>query len=453
MKALKRFGAALVTLLALTALLTGTALAAGPGDGITVQLNGEPVTFTDAFPEFSGGRTFVPLRAVTEAMGAQVDYNGQAKTVTIRRGGVDLFMALGERQATVTEDGESRVVTMDVSPYFKHQRTYVPVRFMAEAFGCNVGWDQENKTAIIVDVDALLGDATFDLMDNFAAYCKKHQTSDNMSMTGKLDLELTDKTGIDLPGPISAKGSIDGVTGDKGAQMNWKLDLADLASLIGAEAPTHLVQGIRPALSDLEGEIRVDLDSAMLYLTMPPILTGGAEGAWYSLDLGAYETQLLGGLDMNKLAQLEEAGIREALTEILRCMPVDDSLTGYATLAQMASLYADLLGDQAFTQKGSTYVAQTKLEDMVDMTVTLTKKGDDITAADIKMSCDVDEDGDKVTMTMTEHAAPDKVTVTMDMEVSDSAMSVKLNLDLSCVPTRKAPVVTLPAGVQAVPLD
>jgi len=338
-----------------------------------------------------------------------------------------------------------------VSPYFKNDRTYVPVRFMAEAFGCNVGWDRDDLTVVIVDVDALLGETSFDLMDNFAAYCKKHQTSDNMAMTGKLDLDITDKTGEIKS--IGAKGSIDGIAGDKGLQMNWKLDLSGLAELIGAEAPTHLIQGIRPALSDLKGEVRADLDGAMLYLTMPAILTGGAEDTWYSLDLGAYEAQLLGGLDMNKLAQLEEAGIREALVEILGCMPVNDSQTSYAALAQMASLYADLLGDQAFTQKGNTYVAQTKLEDMFDMTVTLTRRGEDITAADIKMSCDIAEDGEKVTMTMTEHAAPDKVTVAMNMEVDDSALGIRMDLDLSCVPTTKAPAVTLPAGVQAVPLD
>lgn len=56
-------------------------------------------------------------------------------------------------------------------------------------------------------------------------------------------------------------------------------------------------------------------------------------------------------------------------------------------------------------------------------------------------------------MSMTEHAAPDKVTVKMDMSVEDGEMSVKLAMDLDCVPTGKAPVTTLPAGVQAVPMN
>ena len=454
MKALKRFGAVLVTLLALTAVLTGTALAAEPGDGgISVQLNGRPVVFTDAAPEFSGGRTFVPLRAVLEAMDAQVDYNAGA--VAIHRGGVDLSMVLGESRATVTANGQTRTMTMDVAPYVKNDRTYVPVRFVAEAFGCSVGWDQDANTVVIVDVDALFGDATFDLMDNFAAYCNKQNTG-NMAMAGTLKLDVADKSGSYLPQPISAKGNLEGISGDRGAQLNWKLEVSGLSELLsgGASSPMEqiLMQQMLAALSNLEGEVRVDMEKPAVYLTLPASLTGASEGTWYSLDLGAYQAQLLNGLDMTQLAQLKDAGIREALTAVLSSIPVDDSRASYDALALMASMYVDLLSDQAFTQKGNSYVAEMTLEGMVDLTVTLAKKGDDITAVDIKMDCDAAEAGEKVTMTMTEHAAPDKVTVTMKMEIAADGISVKCDLDLTGVPTRKAPVTAPPSGAAVVPM-
>ena len=142
------------------------------------------MAFTDAAPELSGGRTFVPLRAVMEAMNAQVDYDGDTGTVAITRGDVGLSMVLGQNTVSVTEDGQSRTVEMDVTPYVKDGRTYVPVRFVAEAWGCGVGWDADTSTVIIVDVDTLLGDATFDLMDSFAAYCAKQEKNQNMAMTG-----------------------------------------------------------------------------------------------------------------------------------------------------------------------------------------------------------------------------------------------------------------------------
>lgn len=438
MKVLKRMGAALAALLALAVVLTGTALAAEPGDGgISVQLNGAPVAFTDAAPESTDGRTFVPLRAVMDAMNAQVDYDSQTGTVAIHRGGVDLSMVLGQNSASVTEDGQTRTMTMDVTPYVKEGRTYVPVRFVAEAFRCNVGWDSDSKTVIIVDVDALLGDATFELMDNFSAYCAKEEK--NMALDGTLSLDMA---GAALPEPVSAKGSLSGVTSGKGAQLNWKLEMSGLSELLGT------------ALPNLEGELRMDLEKPTLYLTLPAALTGGQQDTWYSLDLGAYQTELLGTLDMTKLMQMDEdSGIREVLAAILQSMPLNDSQASYAALAQVTAVYTDMLSDQAFTQKGNTYVAQMKLEGVVDVTVTLTKNGNDIVSADMKMSCDVEEDGSKVTMTMDEYASPDKVTVAMRMEVNAGGTSFKLDLDMTGVSTNKTPVTTLPAGVQAVPMN
>ena len=72
MKRLTRWAAAL----GMTALLLcGSAFAAGE-QTIAVQLNGEDLTFTDAVPQVKDQRTFLPFRAVFEAMGAEVSNEG-----------------------------------------------------------------------------------------------------------------------------------------------------------------------------------------------------------------------------------------------------------------------------------------------------------------------------------------------------------------------------------------
>ena len=139
MKVWKQLGGVLITLLALTAMLTGTALAAESEVGISVQLNGEFIVFDDAVPEITNDRTFLPFRAVLEAIGAEVGYDAETSTVSAKRDGVDMSMVLGQNTAAVTQDGQTRTVEMDVAAYVKNGRTYVPVRFVAEAFGCNVG--------------------------------------------------------------------------------------------------------------------------------------------------------------------------------------------------------------------------------------------------------------------------------------------------------------------------
>ena len=164
----KRLGA-LGSAAVLATTLAAPALAA-ENSGIAVQLDGQNVVFTDAVPVAKDKRTFLPFRAVFEAMGALVTNEGNDITAT--RGEQTLHMTIGSSTATVEENGEVTTITMDVAPYVDSAtwRTYVPVRFAAEAFGCNVGWDQDDQTVIIVDVDKLMGDAAFTKMDNYIAY-------------------------------------------------------------------------------------------------------------------------------------------------------------------------------------------------------------------------------------------------------------------------------------------
>lgn len=479
MKLWKRFGAALLAMAVLASMLTGTVLAEEPGvgnEGISVQLDGKGLTFTDAVPEIISGRTFLPFRAVLEAMGAEVDFDAETSTVSAQKDGVKLSMVPGQTALTVAEGDQTRTVEMDVAPYIKasNSRTYIPVRYAAEALGYSVGWDQDNRTVILVDVDALFGDATFTLMDNFAAYSEKQAKADNYALSGKLGLDMN----LDIPNsdgtvqtvPVSAKGSVDGILSDTAAQLSWALDLSGMADIL--EGLTGM-GGLAPTL---DGEVRMNLESGMIYLTLPAILTGGSANTWYSLDLNAYQDELFSVLDMAQLTQLQtqlqDAGIREALVTVFQTFPLDDSTFSYELLAMMANLYTATLSDQAFTQKGNTYVAQMTMKDIMDLmvndiedagievpedamslTITLTKRGNDIVSADVKMNFNLDEDGTKVVMTMDEHAAPDKVTVAMKMEVADSEVSVKLDMDLSCLPTDKTPETALPAGAQAAPLD
>ena len=152
---------------ALTVLSTGaSALAAeaapiaeAPVSTIAVQLDGQALTFTDAVPQVKEERTFLPFRAVFEAMGAEVSYDAETNQVSATRDGTTVTMTLGSTEAAVTTGDVTTTLTMDVAPYAAENRTYVPVRFAAQAFGCAVGWDQDDSTVILVDTQKLLQDA------------------------------------------------------------------------------------------------------------------------------------------------------------------------------------------------------------------------------------------------------------------------------------------------------
>ena len=97
-------------------------------------INNEVVDMKDAAPFAQNNRTYVPFRALGEALGAQVEYDKDAKTVTYELGSTKIVMTLDSK--TYTVNGAKK--TMDVAPFAKDNRTYVPVRFVGEGLGFTV---------------------------------------------------------------------------------------------------------------------------------------------------------------------------------------------------------------------------------------------------------------------------------------------------------------------------
>jgi hypothetical protein len=111
---------------------------------ISVTLNGETLTF-DVQPQLIDNRTMVPLRKIFEAMGAVVDWNNDTQTVTATKGNERVIATINSKNVYI--NGETK--TLDVPPMVIDDRTLVPVRFVAEAFGANVDWDEATRTVII----------------------------------------------------------------------------------------------------------------------------------------------------------------------------------------------------------------------------------------------------------------------------------------------------------------
>ena len=102
----------------------------------TVFYNGEKIKF-DQIPVIENGRTLVPLRAIFEKIGADVEWNGDTQTVTATKD--DITVSLTINNTTATKNGEA--ITLDVPAKIINGRTLVPVRFISDCFGVNVDWD------------------------------------------------------------------------------------------------------------------------------------------------------------------------------------------------------------------------------------------------------------------------------------------------------------------------
>ncbi|RXT04593.1 hypothetical protein EIZ39_20185 [Ammoniphilus sp. CFH 90114] len=91
------------------------------------------------------GRTLVPAKSILEALGAEVEWDGATRTVTITG---DKSMVLQIDSKIVTVDGVE--YTLDVPAQIINGKTMVPIRFIGESFGAEVQWDQENQMATIL---------------------------------------------------------------------------------------------------------------------------------------------------------------------------------------------------------------------------------------------------------------------------------------------------------------
>jgi alpha-tubulin suppressor-like RCC1 family protein len=121
------------------------------GNLITLQIgsniltnNGKDTTI-DVPAQIINGRTMVPLRAIFEALGADVQWDGTTQTVSSSKGSTDVSLQINSTE--LHKNSETK--TLDVPAQLVEGRTLVPVRAIAEAYDCTVGWDSETKTVSV----------------------------------------------------------------------------------------------------------------------------------------------------------------------------------------------------------------------------------------------------------------------------------------------------------------
>lgn len=118
---------------------------------ITLQIGSDKLfnngvqTILDVPAQIIDDRTMIPLRAIFEALGASVSWDGETQTIASIRDGMSVVMQIGSNKLF----RGSEEVVLDVPPQIVADRTLVPVRAVAEAFGCSVDWDGATQTVTI----------------------------------------------------------------------------------------------------------------------------------------------------------------------------------------------------------------------------------------------------------------------------------------------------------------
>ena len=349
---------------------------------LSVQLNGAYVHFADAQPEKVNGRVMVPFRAIAEVLGAEVDYNAGA--ITAKKDGETLSFALGGKQLTVTDSAGKTVKTvqLDTAPYKKGGRTYVPVRFFAEAFGLTVQWDQDMQTAVLYDRAALVNDidSKFTVLNKWIKAQPSTENARTLRTVATIGAVYTAFDTIDGNKDYKVDVKAEILANGQATQATVTVDLRVLASyfLGDSQADDVLTAAqaalLRSALSNVKLELLCSADSGDLYLKCPAVakilamdetddadLKALSNGAWLHINwadstFGALFSENLKILKNNTFTSVGERIVASNESNVTAYELGWEDF--YRIIKNDVNRLNNLLGDEQFTASGSRCTAK-----------------------------------------------------------------------------------------------
>ena len=107
-------------------------------------VNGQKMLL-DSAPFIKDNRTYLPVRSVSETVGASVEWDSNARMITIKSDSNTIRLWIDEDQALVN----SSLVKIDAAPFIQNGRTMLPIRFVAENLGMEIEWNQQKQEIIL----------------------------------------------------------------------------------------------------------------------------------------------------------------------------------------------------------------------------------------------------------------------------------------------------------------
>ena len=263
--------------------------------GIRVTLDDAELSFSDAQPIMRNDRTFVPFRAIFEGMGASVSWDDSSHTVTANRGDRTIKLTIGRKACVVDRAGADRSFTTDAAPFIEGGRTYVPVRFAAQALGAAVGWDNAAQTVIIVDTEKMMQTAfagQFQTINTIVQFANSCAPVTPRSVTGSIGATFTFHTAMgDIPSTLI--GSLTGTESTDAAQFTATLqtDRSSIESAIASNEGISIldenVDSLLKKLANVTVEGIISRTDGKLYLKSDFLTEAGIpKGTWAMKPLG-----------------------------------------------------------------------------------------------------------------------------------------------------------------------
>ncbi len=189
-----------ITLIAVFLLSLTTVFAADASDvEIKLQIDNPVMTVNGAeteidpgrgtVPVINQGRTLVPIRAIIEALGGTVGWDGEKSEVTLKVGEDEIKLVIDSKDAYL--NGKKSI--LDVAPTTINDRTMLPIRYVAESFKFEVQWDEATNTVTIIKDTAK---SNLEIFENLGP--GNEETEDETDVSSPYDGERLTDDGMDF---------------------------------------------------------------------------------------------------------------------------------------------------------------------------------------------------------------------------------------------------------------
>lgn len=367
---LKKCSSLFMTLFLFTSMVTPVY---AKDNSISVQLNGENITF-DVAPKMVNSRVMVPMRTIFEKLGVQVDWNSQTGAITATKDKTVIKLNKNSRNVSVTKNGVPRQLQLDASPVVVNGRTLVPVRFISESLGKQVGWDAENNTVIIIDYNYFL-DELKTQAPNFYNYVTNQY---EVIKTGEVN------SSADISFKYNPENFGENVNGNIKATINTKLNedngSAD-ANIKITGLDEFLAEADMKEISDTSLKVLFDNDSFYVKSNLFSLLEklGISVGdKWIKAniaDLGNPDIKTL--QDIKNLQTTQSSLSKEQMLDLIANTPAELDVTSFTEAQAIFKALVTLVDNDHFklVDNGDTkvYTWNINKKDLVDVVLNLEK--------------------------------------------------------------------------------
>ena len=461
-----------------------------PGQ-LNVMLNGQCVKFPDAVPELTGGRTMVPFRAIFETLGAEVTYdNGKVHAtlgdtaLELTIGSDTLTKTADGRTETVKMDcapyikgGRTYVPVRFISEalgYDVQWDGYYNIAVITDYAALAEQIDQD-----------------FTIYNKLLARNVLTDKTRKSVGSGKADVTLFDTLNGDKSGKATYSydlaASTDGASGklEYDFSQMWALIEEYIPMPLDEAGAEEYEKALELVKSLMKGsaEIRMDLNKGKVYLSMPGLFEAvssymkeALEESGVQLPKDAWLSASLDDMDMDELTGMMKQAV--SIGKLLSTTAGGASVSGYYSaenydnILEAAGMMAKLYGDAKFTRKNGANVLSITKADLAaldedsffaeeldalskfDYTLTVKDNGD----MDVSVQCNVALTGsglnlgDMVAISSKSSTRGGKTETTMDFHIRNT-LKATVKLQETVTETDKAPETTPPKDALVLPID